>query len=118
MTLAQCGTSLDIQTSMEKRFFVYIMASGPRGVLYIGMTSDLAGRTWEHRERVLKGFTRRYGADRLVYFEYHDDAAVAAQRERAMKRWRRHWKIELIETDNPTWRDLFGDVVRADGFEW
>ena len=103
---------------MSKQFFVYITANGPRGVLYIGMTSDLAGRTWEHRERLLKGFTKRYGVDRLVCFEPHDDASIAAQRERAMKRWRRDWKIELVETQNPTWRDLFGDVVRSEGFEW
>ena len=103
---------------MGKLFFVYIMASGPRGVLYVGMTSDMAGRAWEHRERLLKGFTRRYRADRLVYFERHDEAASARKRERAMKRWRRDWKIELIEKDNPTWRDLFGDLVRAEGFEW
>ena len=82
------------------------------------MTSDPAGRAWEHRERVMDGFTKRYWVGRLVYFEAHDDAATAAKRERAMKRWRRDWKIQLIEKDNPTWRDLFGDVVRADGFVW
>ena len=101
-----------------KTYWIYIMASGPRGVLYVGMTSDLAGRAWEHREQVTDGFTKRYHVDRLVYFEAHHDAAIAAQRERAMKRWRRDWKIALIEKDNPTWRDLFADVVRADGFEW
>ncbi len=101
-----------------KVFHVYIMASGPRGVLYVGLTSDLAGRAWEHRERVLDGFTKHYWVDRLVYFEPHDDASVAARRERAMKRWRRDWKIELIEKNNPTWRDLFADVLRDDGFEW
>jgi putative endonuclease len=102
----------------EKVFHVYIMASKPRGVLYVGMTSGLAGRAWKHRERVLEGFTKRYWVDRLVYFERHDDARVAARRERTMKRWRRDWKIELIERHNPTWRDLFADVVRDDGFEW
>jgi putative endonuclease len=101
-----------------KIFYVYILASRARGVLYVGMTSDLAGRAWEHRERVLEGFAKRYCVNRLVYFEAHEDAGVAAQRERAMKRWRRDWKIELIEERNPTWRDLFADVVRADGLEW
>jgi putative endonuclease len=101
-----------------KTFHVYIMASKPRGVLYVGMTSDLAGHAWKHRERVLEGFTKRYWVDRLVYFERHDDASVAARRERTMKRWRRDWKIELIEKHNPTWRDLFADVLRDDGFEW
>ena len=104
--------------AQDKTYSVYVTASKPHGVLYVGMTSDLAGRTWEHRERVMDGFTKRYWVGRLVYFEAHGDAEVAAKRERAMKRWRRAWKIQLIERDNPTWRDLFGDVVRADGFEW
>ena len=104
--------------AQERTYWVYIMASKPHGVLYVGMTSDLPGRTWEHRERVMNGFTKRYWIGRLVYFEAHDDADHAAKRERALKRWRREWKIHLIEKDNPTWRDLFGDVVRADGFEW
>lgn len=81
------------------------------------MSSDLASRAWQHRERVIEGFTSKYGVDRLVYFEEHSDAAVAASRERAMKRWRRDWKIKLIEGFNPTWRDLFSDVVRVEGFE-
>ena len=102
----------------EKVFHICITASRPRGVLYVGMTSDLAGRAWKHRERVLDGFTKRYWIDRLLYFERHDDASIAARRERAMKRWRRDWKIELIEKHNPTWRDLFADVLRDNGFEW
>ena len=100
-----------------KEFYVYITASGPRGVLYVGMTSDLSGRVWEHRGRVLDGFTKRYWAGRLVYFERHENASIAVKRERAMKRWRRDWKIELVEKHNPTWRDLFEEVVRAEGFE-
>ena len=94
------------------------MASAARGVFYTGMTSDLAGRALEHREKLLKGFSQRYGTDRLVYFEEHADAESAARRERAIKRWRRDWKIELIEKSNLTWRDLFPDVVRAEGYEW
>ena len=101
-----------------KVYSVYILASGPRGVVYVCMTSELARRTWQHRERVREGFTRRYWVDRLDYFERHLDAREAARRERAMKRWRRDWKIELIEKDNPTWRDLFGDVVRSEGYDW
>jgi putative endonuclease len=104
--------------AQEKTCWVHIAASKPHGVLCIGMTSDLAGRTWEHRERAMDGFTQRYWVGSLVSFEAHDDARVAARRERARKRWGRDWKIELIEQDNPTWRDLFGDVVRADGIEW
>ena len=94
----------------RKTFWVYITASKPGGVLYVGMTSDLTGRAWHHRERVVDGFTKRYWVNRLVYFEAHDDAASAARRERALKRWRRQWKIDLIEKDNPTWRDLFDEL--------
>ena len=100
-----------------KEFFVYMTASKPRGVIYTGMTSDLPGRGSEHRERVIEGFTKRYWAGRLVYFEPHDTAALAQRREYLMKRWRRDWKIELIESQNPTWRDLFPEVLRLYGFE-
>lgn len=101
-----------------KTYYIYIIASGPRGVVYIGMTSDLLGRIYEHRDHSIDGFTKKYWVYRLVYFEGHDDPDVASRRERSMKRWRRDWKIELIEKDNPTWRDLFAEVVRAEGFEW
>jgi putative endonuclease len=101
-----------------KVFYVYITASRPRGVLYVGMTSDLAGRAWDHRERVLEGFTTRYWAGRLVYFERHDSAESAARRERLMKRGRGDWKIALVEAANPTWRDLFEDAVDLEGLEW
>ena len=81
----------------SKSYYVYILASSPRGVLYVGMSSTLANRTWQHRARVMEGFTTRYWVNRLVYFEAHVDAKDAARRERALKRWRRDWKIELIE---------------------
>ena len=99
-----------------KDYWIYIMANEPRGVLYTGMTSDLVGRMIEHRERLRDGFTKRYNVVRLVYFEQHDDAELASRRERALKRWRRDWKVELIEASNPTWRDLFDDVLREQGF--
>jgi putative endonuclease len=101
-----------------KVFFVYMTASKPGGVIYVGMTSDLAGRAWEHRERVVNGFTTRYWVGRLVYFEVHEDATSAATRERLMKRWHRAWKIRLIQENNPTWADLFPEAVKLDGFEW
>jgi putative endonuclease len=101
-----------------KTYFVYIMTNEPRGVLYVGMTSDLTRRAHEHRERELPGFTHRYGVGRLVYFEEHTEADIAARRERAMKRWRRDWKIELVERDNPTWADLFDRVVREAGYDY
>ena len=98
-----------------KQFCVYIMASAPRGVLYTGVTSDIAARCWEHRTGVIDGFTKKYAVRRLVYFEFHDDASIANARERRLKRWRRDWKIQLIEANNPTWRDLFGEVVYSHG---
>ena len=107
-----------MQADFAKTYWVYITASGPRRVLYVGMTSDLVVRVTQHREREMDGFTKKYWVDRLVYYEAHDDAVVAAQRERAMKRWRRDWKIQLIEKDNPTWRDLIGGVMRAEGYDW
>ncbi|MEQ1697558.1 MAG: GIY-YIG nuclease family protein [Hyphomicrobiaceae bacterium] len=100
-----------------KSFFVYMTASRPRGVIYVGMTSDLPGRAWQHRERAIEGFTKKYWAGRLVYFEYHDDATKAARREWLMKRWRRDWKIKLIETSNPTWADLYDEALRLHGLE-
>ena len=99
-----------------KAFFVYITASGPRGVLYVGVTSDLPGRAWQHRNRVLDGFTKRYWVDRLVYYEFHTSAQTALPRERAMKRWRRSWKIELVERGNPTWADLYPKALQEHGF--
>jgi putative endonuclease len=92
---------------MEKRFFVYMLASRPRGTLYIGVTSNLPKRVWEHREKLVRGFTRRYGVDRLVWYEPHDSAEGAITREKQMKEWQRDWKINLIEHDNPHWEDLF-----------
>jgi putative endonuclease len=106
-----------MRESEPELYYVYIMASRPRGVLYVGMTSDRPTRAWQHRERVMDGFTKRYWVGRLVYFEAHADASVAARRERAMKRWRRDWKIALIEKHNPTWRDLFEEVLAEEGYE-
>ena len=102
---------------LRKIFFIYITTSKPRGVLYVGMTSDLPKRAWQHREKVIEGFTSKYWAGRLVYYERHDTAASAVKRERLMKRWRRDWKIQLVEANNPTWRDLFGDVLTEFGFD-
>lgn len=101
----------------DKIFFVYIAASKPRGVLYVGMTSNLPGRTWQHREHAIDGFTKKYWVDRLVFFEHHENAESAIRREKALKRWRRDWKIELIENANPTWADLFPQVLGDFGLE-
>jgi len=103
--------------SHPKISFVYMTASTPHGVIYTGMTSDLPARAWQHREREIDGFTKRYWAGRLVYFEHHETAAGASHREWLLKRWRRDWKIDLIEQDNPTWRDLFPDALALFGLE-
>jgi putative endonuclease len=85
-------------------FWVYIMASKPGGTLYVGVTRDLLRRAYQHREALLPGFTKRYGVKMLVYFEAHDTAAAAIQREKNMKHWPREWKIDLIRSRNPDWR--------------
>ena len=85
---------------------VYILASGKHGTLYIGVTSDLIARLHQHREGLIEGFTSRYGVSRLVYFEMSDDMPTAIAREKQLKKWRRAWKIELIEEANPDWVDL------------
>ena len=93
---------------------VYIMASGQHGTLYIGVTSDLSRRAYEHREGMTPGFTRTYGCKRLVWYEVHEVMTDAIQREKSLKRWPREWKINLIERDNPHWEDLYpaltGDI--------
>ena len=91
-------------------YCVYILASRPKGTLYIGVTNHLERRVYEHREGYYPGFTRRYGIRQLVHYETYDDIRMAQQRERSLKRWLRAWKIALIEQHNPTWRDLYEDL--------
>ena len=91
--------------------YVYILASRRNGTLYIGVTSNLVRRIHEHREGLGDGFTKRYGVKRLVYFEAYDDIARAIQREKTMKHWSRAWKLELIESRNPDWDDLYDTIV-------
>ena len=89
---------------------VYILASEKNGTLYIGVTSNLPKRAWEHRESVVDGFSRTYGVKRLVYSEFHETMEAAITREKQLKKWNRAWKIELIERDNPDWLDLYDDL--------
>jgi len=91
---------------MEKQPCVYILASQAYGTLYIGVTSSLIGRLWQHRENALPGFTSRYHVHRLVRFELFDSMELAIAREKQLKRWRRQWKINLIDSENPQWVDL------------
>jgi putative endonuclease len=96
---------------MSRRYFVYILANCPKGVLYIGVTNDLARRVWEHKTRAAKGFTSKYGVTMLVYFEEYASILEARERERVLKCWRRAWKFKLVEQMNPSWQDLYDDLV-------
>ena len=93
-----------------KYFFVYILTSKRNGTLYTGSTDDLKRRVWEHKEKTRPGFTSKYGVDRLVWYEEHDERDSALTRERRIKEWKRAWKIELIEKENPDWVDLYDDL--------
>ena len=92
--------------------FTYLLASRFHGTLYVGSTPDLIRRVWEHKTKAIPGFTARYGVDRLVWYEPHEAIAAAAQRERQIKKWKRAWKIDLIEVTNPHWDDLYPALVR------
>lgn len=92
-------------------YYVYILASKRHGTLYIGVTNDLIRRVDEHRRGLTPGFTKRYGVKRLVYFEETNDVTIAIWREKCLKKWYRKWKVRLIEEDNPTWRDLYDDLL-------
>jgi putative endonuclease len=90
---------------------VYILASQRNGTLYVGVTSNLVQRVWQHKSDLVEGFTKKYGVHMLVWFEAHETMESAITREKMIKDWRRAWKLDLIETANPAWRDLYGDVV-------
>ena len=96
---------------MEKAFFVYLLSSTKNGTLYCGVSSNLPQRLWQHKEKLLKGFTETYGVDKLVWYEAHENSESAISREKQIKKWRRAWKIELIEKANPYWRDLYDDIL-------
>ena len=98
---------------MTKQPAVYMLASQPNGTLYTGVTNDLVRRVWEHRSDTIDGFTKKYGVHRLVYYELHASMIEAIRREKQIKKWRRAWKIELIEKENPEWRDLWSSIVEG-----
>ncbi|PKU25278.1 GIY-YIG nuclease family protein [Telmatospirillum siberiense] len=91
--------------------WVYFMTNRPNGTLYVGVTSDLARRVWEHREGQADGFTKRYGLRRLVYVERHEDISTAIQREKNLKHWSRAWEVALILKANPNWDDLYEQLM-------
>ena len=90
---------------------VYILASRRNGTLYVGVTSDVIKRVWEHKNDLIEGFTKRYGVHILVWYEAHETMLSAIAREKAIKEWKRRWKLELIESSNPQWRDLYPDLL-------
>ena len=97
---------------MDRQFYVYILASRKHGTLYIGVTNDLVRRVYQHRTKATPGFTSRYGVSHLVWFESYDDPTSAIAREKEIKKWRRDWKIALIEETNPHWTDLYNSIIK------
>ena len=91
---------------MNKIYYVYILASARNGTLYIGVTNDLGRRVWEHKEGMVRGFTKKYGVHTLVYYELFEDVNAAIYRETRLKKYKREWKLNLIEQRNPDWKDL------------
>jgi putative endonuclease len=96
---------------VNKQSAVYILASKRNGTLYIGVTSDLIKRIWEHKNNKVDGFTKRYGVHLLVWYEIHESIESAIEREKQLKEWKRKWKLELIENINPNWQDLYYTIV-------
>lgn len=96
---------------MSKQYYVYILASGRNGTLYIGVTSDLIKRVYEHKNNLVEGFTRKYDVHDLVYYEVTESIESAINREKQMKKWNRAWKIRVIEKENPEWKDLYSVLI-------
>lgn len=94
----------------DRQYYVYILASYKRGTLYIGVTNNLLGRAYQHKNKLVKGFTAKYKVHQLVYFEIFEDIYEAISREKQLKKWNRAWKIELIEKNNPNWEDLYNQI--------
>ncbi|HCO94802.1 MAG TPA: hypothetical protein DIU00_12765 [Phycisphaerales bacterium] len=94
-----------------RQYYVYILASKRNGTLYIGVTNNLLKRVYEHRNNLVEGFTQKYDVHSLVYYEVYSDIVDVITREKRMKKWKRQWKIDLIEKSNPQWRDLYSDVM-------
>ena len=95
-----------------KQFYVYITANKPQGTLYIGVTSNLPERIGQHRSKAIEGFSKKYETDKLMWYEIHDNAEAAISREKQLKEWKRDWKKNLIEQDNPHWEDLYETICK------
>lgn len=103
---------------MKKYGYVYIMASGPMGTLYVGSTSDLVGRVFEHKNKLFpESFTAKYNCNILVYYEHFDNMDNMVKRERQLKEWHRNWKLRLIIQKNPEWKDLYPEVLESFGYD-
>ena len=96
---------------MERQAYVYILTNMRNGTLYIGVTSNLIQRVWQHKNKFVNGFTEKYSLDRLVWYEVHESMISAIQREKQMKFWKREWKLRTIEAMNPDWRDLYEEIL-------
>jgi putative endonuclease len=96
----------------SRSFYVYLLASRKHGTLYLGVTNNLVRRVYEHKTKALPGFTKRHSVDRLIWFEIYDDALTAIAREKELKKWRRDWKVRLIEESNPNWVDLYEGIAQ------
>lgn len=94
-----------------KQYWVYILASERNGTIYIGVTSDLISRTYQHKSEIIEGFTKKYGVKILVYYEIYESIEAAILREKQLKKWNRKWKLRLIEEKNPEWRDLWNEIT-------
>ena len=96
---------------MDRQPAVYILANKRNGTLYVGVTSDLIKRIWQHKNNVVKGFTERYSVHQLIWYELHETMESAIRKEKMLKNWKRVWKLELIERSNPNWQDLYGTII-------
>ena len=94
-----------------KSYYVYILANKRKGTLYIGVTNDLTKRVYEHKNNLVDGFTQKYGIHKLVYYEKTNSVESAIEREKVLKKWNRKWKLELIEKNNPEWKDLYYNII-------
>ncbi|MFA6409478.1 MAG: GIY-YIG nuclease family protein [Gammaproteobacteria bacterium] len=97
---------------MNKNFYVYILANKRNGTIYVGVTSDLIKRIWQHKNSIADGFTKKYDIKKLVYYEHHHNAESAIHREKRLKEWKREWKLDLIEKFNPEWNDLYDSILQ------
>ena len=95
----------------NQQYYVYILASRKNGALYIGVTNDLTRRVWEHKNKIVEGFSKKYNTDKLVYYEQCLSIESSIHREKQLKKWNRQWKIDLLEKENPDWKDMYYDIT-------